>query len=77
LRLRDGLVVGQLRWPLHWSWAGLMIQTIWNLRKQPLGFRADHLLTMAVPIPRTKYDTSEKTRRFSGTLRKKRARCPE
>ena len=65
LRLRDGLVVGQfaLAFALVVG-AGLMIQTIWNLRKQPLGFRADHLLTMAVPIPRTKYDTSEKTRAF-------------
>jgi putative ABC transport system permease protein len=65
LRLRDGLVVGQfaLAFALLVC-AGLMIQTIWNLRKQDLGFRADHLLTMAVPLPDTKYDTKEKLRNF-------------
>ncbi len=47
LRLRDTLVVGQfaLAFALLVC-AGLMIQTIWNLRKQELGFQADHLLTM-------------------------------
>jgi putative ABC transport system permease protein len=44
--------------------AGLMIQTIWNLRKVDLGFRADHLLTIAVALPNTKYDTDEKVRAF-------------
>jgi predicted permease len=65
LRLRDALVVGQfaLAFALLAS-AGLMIQTIWNLRKVDLGFRADHLLTIAVPLPNTKYDTDEKVRAF-------------
>jgi putative ABC transport system permease protein len=65
MKLRDGLVVGQfgLAFALLVC-AGLMIQTIWNLRKQELGFRADHLLTMAVPLPETKYDTKEKRRNF-------------
>ena len=65
LKLRDGLVVGQfgLAFALLVC-AGLMIQTIWNLRKQDLGFRADHLLTMAVPLPDPKYDTKEKRRNF-------------
>jgi predicted permease len=65
LRLRDGLVVGQfaLSFALL-AGAGLMIQTLWNLRKQALGFRSDHLLTMAVPIPETKYDTDDKARQF-------------
>src|SRR5260370_1265692 len=51
LRLRDTLVVGQfaLAFALLVC-AGLMIQTIWNLRKQELGFQADHLLTMEVPL---------------------------
>jgi predicted permease len=44
--------------------AGLMIETIWNLRKQELGFQADHLLTMGVPLPEKKYDTDEKVRGF-------------
>jgi predicted permease len=65
LRLRDTLVVGQfaLAFALLVC-AGLMIQTIWNLRKQELGFRADHLLTMGVPLPEKKYDTDEKVRGF-------------
>ncbi len=65
LRLRDGLVVGQfaLAFALL-AGAGLMIQTVWNLRKVDLGFRADHLLTIGVPLPSTKYDTDEKKRSF-------------
>src|SRR6266403_1787287 len=60
LRLRDTLVVGQfaLAFALLVC-AGMMIQTIWNLRKQELGFQADHLLTMGVPLPEKKYDTGE------------------
>jgi predicted permease len=65
LRLRDTLVVGQfaLAFALLVC-AGLMIQTMWNLRKQELGFRADHLLTMGVPLPEKKYDSDEKVRGF-------------
>jgi putative ABC transport system permease protein len=65
LRLRDALVVGQfaLAFALLVC-AGLMVQTIWNLRKQDLGFRADHLLTMGVPLPEKKYDTDDKVRGF-------------
>jgi predicted permease len=65
LRLRDGLVVGQfaLAFALLVG-AGLMIQTIWNLRKQDLGFRADHLLTMGIVLPDTKYNSDEKNRGF-------------
>ena len=65
LRLRDTLVVGQfaLAFALLVC-AGLMIETLWNLRKQELGFRADHLLTMGVPLPQKKYDTDEKVRGF-------------
>src|SRR5580704_6146910 len=65
LRLRDTLVVGQfaLAFALLVC-AGLMIETLWNLRKQELGFRADHLLTMGVPLPQKKYDTDQKVRGF-------------
>jgi predicted permease len=65
LRLRDGLVVAQFAFAFALlAGAGLMIQTIWNLRKVDLGFRADHLLTMAVPLPNTKYDSDDKRRAF-------------
>lgn len=65
LRLRDGLVVGQfaLAFALLAA-AGLMIQTMWNLRKVDVGFRTEHLLTMAVPLPETKYNDKEKLRNF-------------
>src|SRR5260370_413137 len=65
MKLRDGFVVAQfgLAFALMVC-AGLMIETIWNLRNQELGFRADHLLTMAVPLPDSKYDTKEKRRNF-------------
>lgn len=65
LKLRDTLVVAQfaLAFALL-AGAGLMIQTIWNLRKTDLGFRADHLLTMTVPLSSKKYDTDEKKREF-------------
>jgi putative ABC transport system permease protein len=65
LRLRDTLVVGQfaLAFALLVC-AGLMIETLWNLRKQELGFQADHLLTMGVPLPEKKYDKDEKVRGF-------------
>jgi predicted permease len=65
LRLRDALVVGQfaLAFALLVC-AGLMILTLWNLRKQELGFQADHLLTIGIPLPEKKYDTGEKVRGF-------------
>ena len=65
LRLRDGFVVAQfaLAFALL-AGAGLMIESLWNLHKEDLGFRSDHLLTMAIPIPKTKYDTDGKTRAF-------------
>jgi putative ABC transport system permease protein len=65
LRLRDSLVVGQfaLAFALLVC-AGMMMQTLWNLRKQDIGFRADHLLTLGVPLPEKKYDTDEKIRGF-------------
>jgi putative ABC transport system permease protein len=64
-RLRDALVTAQfaLAFALL-AGAGLMIQTMWNLRQTELGFRADHLLTMEVPLPAKKYDTDDKKRNF-------------
>jgi len=75
LRLRDALVVAQfaLAFALL-AGAGLMIQTIWNLRKTDLGFRSDHLLTMRVPLSTRKYDTDEKRRQcFLQTIENVRA----
>lgn len=65
LRLRDTLVVAQfaMAFALLVS-ASLMIETLWNLRRMDLGFRPDHLLTMDVPLPETKYNTNVKLRAF-------------
>jgi putative ABC transport system permease protein len=65
MRLRDSLVVGQFAMAFALLvGAALMIQTLWNLRRVDLGFRPDHLLTMAVLLPNTKYDSNEKIRAF-------------
>ena len=65
IRLRDALVVGQFALALALLvGAGLMIQTLWNLRQVNLGFRSDHLLVSILPLPRPKYDTDEKIRHF-------------
>jgi putative ABC transport system permease protein len=65
LRLRDALVVCQfsLAFALLVG-AGLMIQTLWNLRQVDLGFRSDHLLVSILPLPQPKYDTDTKIRNF-------------
>jgi predicted permease len=65
MRLRDALVVAQFALALALLvGAGLMIQTMWNLRKVDLGFRADHLLTAGLPLPHPKYDDDIRVRAF-------------
>jgi putative ABC transport system permease protein len=65
MRLRDALVVAQFAMAFALLvGASLMIETFWNLRRVDLGFRSDHLLTMGVPLPDTKYNTNEKLRAF-------------
>jgi|SRR5579859_686152 len=65
LRLRDALVVTQFAMAFALLvGASLMIETLWHLRNQDLGFRPDHLLTMGMPLPRARYDTNEKLRTF-------------
>lgn len=65
MRLRDTLVVGQFALALSLLvGAGLMIQTLWNLRQVDLGFRSDHLLVSILPLPQPKYDTDAKIRSF-------------
>jgi len=65
VRLRDMLVVAQFALALALLvGAGLMIQTLWNLRSVELGFRSDHMLVAILPLPRPKYDTDAKIRNF-------------
>jgi len=65
LRLRDALIVCQfsLAFALL-AGAGLMIQTLWNLRQVDLGFRSDHLLVSLLPLPQPKYNSDIKIRNF-------------
>jgi predicted permease len=64
-RLRDVLVAGQFAMAFALLvGAGLMIQTLWNLRQVDLGFRPDHLLVQMLPLPQPKYDTDLKRRNF-------------
>lgn len=52
MRLRDALVGVQFALALALLvGAGLMMQTMWNLRKVDLGFRSDHILIADVPLP--------------------------
>lgn len=63
--VRDALVASQfaLAFALLVG-AGLMIETLLNLREVNLGFRPDHLLVSMVPLPPRKYDTDPKIRAF-------------
>ncbi len=40
--------------------AGLMIRSLWNLRRTNPGFDSRNVLTMSLPIPGTKYQTPQK-----------------
>jgi len=44
--------------------AGLLIKTFWLLRSVEPGFNPDHLLTMRVELPETRYKEPDKQRRF-------------
>jgi putative ABC transport system permease protein len=44
--------------------AGLLIETFWNLRSVEPGFNPDHLLTMRVELPETRYREVDKQTRF-------------
>ena len=48
--------------------AGLMFRSFWLARNEPLGFRADHLLTAVFSLPRARYDTPDKQARFFAAL---------
>ncbi len=44
--------------------AGLLIKTFWNLRLVEPGFKTDHLLTMRVELPESRYKEVDKQTRF-------------
>lgn len=64
-RVRSGLVVGELAVALILLvGAGLMVRTFWKLRNVEPGFAPDHLLTMRVELPETRYNEVVTQTRF-------------
>jgi putative ABC transport system permease protein len=68
-RLRDLLVVSEVGLALVLLiGAGLMIRSFWRLLDVDLGYRKDHLLTMRLSIPQSKYDDNTKIAAFYARL---------
>jgi len=64
-RLRNAFVVGELAVALILLvGAGLLVKTFWKLRNVDPGFGLDHLLTMRVELPETRYKEIEPQTRF-------------
>jgi len=74
-RTRNLLVVSEVALSLMLLiGAGLMIRTLWSLRRVNPGFDPQHVLTMTLTIPRAKYDTPLKqTAFYDEVLRRVRA----
>src|SRR5262245_17101975 len=56
--------------------AGLMIKSAWRLQEVQPGFRADHLLTLQLWLPKTKYPEPAHAQRFYDQLLPRIARLP-
>ena len=64
-RLRNAFVVGELAVALILLvGAGLLVKTFWKLRNVDAGFSLDHLLTMRVELPETRYKEIDPQTRF-------------
>jgi putative ABC transport system permease protein len=64
-RVRSALVVGELAVALILLvGAGLLVKTFWKLRNVEPGFSPDHLLTMRVELPETRYKEVDSQTRF-------------
>ncbi len=64
-RLRNAFVVGELAVALVLLvGAGLLVKTFWRLRNVEPGFNPNHLLTMRVELPETRYKEVEPQTRF-------------
>ena len=64
-RLRNAFVVGELAVALVLLvGAGLLVKTFWKLRNVDPGFSPDHLLTMRVELPETRYKEVDPQTRF-------------
>jgi len=64
-RVRSAFVIGELAVALVLLvGAGLLVKTFWKLRNVEPGFSPDHLLTMRVELPETRYQEVEPQTRF-------------
>jgi putative ABC transport system permease protein len=64
-RLRNAFVVGELAVALVLLvGAGLLVKTFWKLRNVEPGFNSEHLLTLRVELPETRYKEVEPQTRF-------------
>jgi len=75
--LRKSLVIGELALSLMLLVASsLMIRTLLAMRDVDLGFRADRLLTMRVPLPEQQYPTAERRNAFFQELLRRVSTVP-
>src|SRR5262249_11608969 len=56
--------------------AGLMIRSFWRLQQVNPGFRTDHLLTLQLRLPRTKYPEGAQVASFFERLRERLSALP-
>src|SRR6185295_11857670 len=64
-RIRSAFVIGELAVALVLLvGAGLLVKTFWKLRNVEAGFNPEHLLTMRVELPETRYREVDPQTRF-------------
>jgi putative ABC transport system permease protein len=76
-RTRGILVVTQVALALILlAGAGLTLKSFWRSLNAPLGFDADHILTMTLSLPEARYDSNEKVIRYYQQLTERIAALP-
>jgi putative ABC transport system permease protein len=77
LRFRQCLVAVQICVSLVLlAGASLLLRSLWNLQHQPLGIRADHVLTAAVTLGRTSYPAPAQRLAFFEEMEQRLRRIP-
>jgi predicted permease len=75
--LRDGLVIAELALTVVLvSGAALFARSLVRLLAVDVGFRAEHVLTMMIPLPRGTYDSDQSQRAFYRALEQRVAALP-